>query len=626
MTHAPHDGEAKINRALRHSAAVAGAAAIIGAGAYLISTMPRGPVVDGTQPSGPSEVKTQRANVASSLPAIPFTDVAMASGIDCLGINGAKGGKLLPETMGGGVALFDANSDGRLDIAFCTGSDWSGEPFASAPRATPSTLRLFLNQTDSQSGSPLKFQEALSCGLDSTLYAMGLAVGDYDSDGRADLFVTGVGRNELYRNESRDSAVVFRNTTAEALVDPVGSAPRWGTSCGFFDADRDGDLDLLIVNYVRWSVEIDRAVDFRLAGVGRAYGPPTGFEGEDVLFMRNLGNGTFEDATKAAGFATKGALGQPTGKGLGLVFVDPDQDGDLDAVIANDTVAKCYFVNDGSGKFTEEAAARGIAFDRNGAATGAMGIDAGYLRSIAPDRRSDLAIAIGNFANEPDALYISRGTSGLFSDDAIVEGLAAPTRGVLTFGLVMEDLDLDGDLDIAQANGHIEDEIGRIQVSQSYAQRGQVFVNTQSSAPCLVELPPQSIGDMALPRVGRALACGDLDLDGDADLVMTQSGGRAAVLRNDSAVGHHWLRVRLVGTRNTVAIGAQVEVQSGESVQRRLISPTRSYLSQCQTDASFGLGSASRVDRVTVRWPSGAVDEIKVDGVDRLITVRAKPN
>ena len=519
--------------------------------------------------------------------------------------------------MVGGVAVFDADGDGRQDIAFACATPWTGEPFASPPVAGTSSVTLFLNTTPKVSGAAISFTQVLDCGLTSTLFAMGIAAGDYDGDGRVDLYVTGVGANQLFRNESSANAPKFVDVTQAAGADPKWDHARWGTSTGFFDADADGDLDLIAVNYVQWSPEIDKRVDFRLAGLGRAYGPPTGFEGDDLLYLRNLGDGTFEDATQSAGFAVRNSLGNPIGKALGLIFVDPDQDGDLDVVVANDTVANGFFVNDGKGHFTERAAASGLAFDRNGVATGAMGIDSGYLRSINQSGGTDLAIAIGNFANEPDSLYISRGATCNFSDDAVVEALAAPTRAVLTFGLLLSDIDLDGDLDIAQANGHIEDAINRIQPSQTYAQRGQLFMNCGPAAPCFIELPASAIGDLATPRVGRGLAAGDFDLDGDCDLVLTQVGGPVALLRNDRVNHNHWLRVELTPH----AIGAQIELESGGTIQRRLVSPTRGYLSQSELPVVFGIGSAEKVDRLTVRWPSGQSQSVPVDGVDRAIIV-----
>lgn len=614
-------GEEKMNRALRMSGSVIALIVVIGAGAYFISRIPKTRSVDPTPAPGPADIQDARANKAAQQPSVPFVDIAAASGLVFTHKNGANGGKLLPETMVGGVAVFDADGDGRQDIAFACATEWTGEPFASSPVAGTSSIQLFLNTTAKVPGASISFVNVANCGLTSNLFAMGIAAGDYDGDGRVDLYVTGVGANQLFRNESLVGAPKFLNVTESARADPKWNHPRWGTSTGFFDADADGDLDLIAANYVQWSPEIDKRVDFQLAGLGRSYGPPTGFEGDDLLFLRNLGDGTFEDATQSAGFAVRNSLGNPIGKALAVIFVDPDQDGNLDVVVANDTVANGFFVNDGKGHFTERAAASGLAFDRNGAATGAMGMDSGYLRSINESNGTDLAIAIGNFANEPDSLYISRGATCNFSDDAIVEGLAAPSRGVLTFGLLLTDIDLDGDLDIAQVNGHIEDEINRIQPSQTYAQRGQLFINTGPAVPCFIELPASAIGDLATPRVGRGLAAGDFDLDGDCDLVLTQVSGPVALLRNDRVNKNHWLRVEL----NPPAIGAQIELESAGMVQRRLVSPTRGYLSQSELPVVFGLGGAERIDRLTVRWPSGRSMNYTVDGVDRVIVLDEPP-
>ncbi len=599
-----HEGETKISRAFRLSLGVIAAVTVIGAGAWLIVRIPKSPTSDPPRPTGPEVDLTASANRALDLPRIFFTDIAEEAGLRFVHETGATGKKFLPETMVGGVAVIDADGDERQDLVL----------------ASASQVMLFLNRTPP--GGEIAFVPAPDSGLAFPGMAMGFAVGDFDADGLPDLYVTGVGVNRLYRNVTAlGGKVRFIDVTDAAGADPKGDHPRWGTSAGFFDADRDGDLDLLVANYVRWSREIDQRVDFRLAGVGRAYGPPNGFEGDDLLYLRNRGDGTFEEATADAGFRVRSSTGAAVGKALGLVCVDPDLDGDLDVVVANDTVANGFFVNDGSGHFTEQAAVCGLAYDRNGAATGAMGIDAGYLRAREDAKGADLAIAIGNFANEPDSLYVSQGGRAVFTDDALIEGIAAPTRGVLTFGLLLLDLDCDGDLDIAQANGHIEEEIGRVQPSQSFAQKGQVFVNQGGASPCLAELPAASIGALAAPRVGRGLACADLDLDGDPDLILAQAGGPVALLRNDSP-RRHWLRVVLTAASgNPCAIGAQVELTANGMTQRRLVSPTRSYLSQCELPVTFGIGDATAVDRVTIKWTTGATQTVSVTAIDTTIRV-----
>lgn len=616
------DGEARINRAFRMTSALVACVATLGGGAYLIARIPKSRPIDTTHAPGPLDTQSARAAIEARLSAIPLHDVAAQSGLTFSRTVGSTEAKLLPQTMGGGVAVLDADNDGDQDIVLLDGRSFIGAPFESDTTNERSSIRLFINETTLPAGA-MRFRECESSGLSSDMFAMGLAVGDYDGDRLTDIYVTGVGANQLFRNElAADGTVHFRDVTTRTGANPPSPHSRWGTSAGFFDADRDGDLDLLVCNYVQWSPALDRSVNYTLAGIGRAFGPPTGFAGDDLLFLSNQGDGTFADATKAAGFSVQSALDLPVGKALGLVFIDPDHDGDLDVVVANDTVAKGLFVNDGSGKFESRAAASGIAFDRNGAATGAMGIDAAFLRPVGAGGEGDLAIAIGNFANEPDSLYISRGESATFSDDAVIEGLAAPTRAVLTFGLVFVDIELDGDLDLAQANGHIETEINRVQPSQTYAQRGQLFVNRGAASPCFIEVPQALIGDLATPRVGRGLSYADFDLDGDVDLVLAQASGPVALLRNDQVQGNHWLRIVLKGKPpNTSAIGAEIELTSGGCTQRRTVSATRSYLAQSELPVTFGLGPATSVERLQIRWPNGSTSAITVNSVDQQLSV-----
>ncbi|MSR45404.1 MAG: CRTAC1 family protein [Phycisphaerales bacterium] len=618
MSASPRDteGESIINDAFRRSSAVVAMMVVIGAGVYFIARMPRTQTIDATPAPGPIDTETPRVAIAAQLPQIPLRDVAVESGLMFSRDNGARGGKLLPETMGGGVGVLDVDNDGDQDIILIDG-----------PSTANASLRLFRNDTSLApahmgKASPMSFTEVKECGLACNLDGMGLAIGDSNGDGRTDVLVTGVGETRLFRNDSTEQTIQFQDVTTESGVNPPSAQMRWGTSAGFFDPDFDGDLDLLVCNYVQWSPQIDRDVSYTLAGIGRAYGPPYGFAGDDLLFLRNRGDGTFSDETRVAGFQVHGSDGRAVGKALGLVFVDPDNDGDLDVVIANDTVAKGFFVNDGTGHFENRAAESGIAFDQNGAPTGAMGIDAAFLRGLHTGGENDLAIAIGNFANEPDSLYVSRGESNHFADDAIVWGLAAPTRSVLTFGLVFADMDLDGDQDIVQANGHIESEINRVQPSQTYAQRGQLFINRGTESPRFIELPSSSVGDLATPRIGRGLTYADFDGDGDLDLVLAQSHGPVALLRNDQTTGNHWLRITLQGkSPNTSAIGAEIELVSGGVTTRRMVSATRSYLSQSDLSVTFGLGTATKVDRIQIRWPHGRIQVLDAPQIDQTISV-----
>ena len=345
-------------------------------------------------------------------------------------------------------------------------------------------------------------------------------------------------------------------------------------------------------------------MDFRLDGIGRAYGPPTGFKGTRPILLVNEGDGFRSVAEERGLIQMNSATGEPVGKGLGLGIVDLDADGDLDLVGANDTTANAAWINDGTGHFTESGMQMGIAFDRNGMATGAMGIDTSNYRGDGM-----LAVAIGNFANEPTSLYVHRPGFPGFVDEGVLEGIAADTRPSLTFGLLFADLDLDGREDLIQANGHLEDEIAIVQPSQAYRQSAQVFRNVSGPAGggrAFARVPSDQLGELVTPVVGRGLASGDLDLDGDLDLVITQIDGPPLVLRNDTHAEPPSLRVRLLGrSPNVQAIGATVVATAGDRRCIRTIMPTRSYLSQVEEALLFAVPQDGGIDRIEVRWPDG---------------------
>lgn len=312
------------------------------------------------------------------------------------------------------------------------------------------------------------------------------------------------------------------------------------------------------------------------------------------------------------------ATGLPVAKALAILPVDIDGDGFIDLIVANDTVPNFLFHNNTDGTFQEIGARGGIAFSSAGKATGAMGIDAGHYRN---DR--DLAISIGNFANEMTSLYVSQREALQFADQAIGEGIGSPTRLRLTFGLFFFDYDLDGRLDLLQANGHLEDEINTVQPSQHYRQPAQVFWNAGPlTRSCFVEVPTSQLGDLSKPIVGRGAAYADIDGDGDLDVLLTQAGGPPMLLRNEQDLGHHWLRVKLIGrTCNRDAIGAWVELTAAGVTQRRQVMPTRSYLSQVELPVTFGLGDATEVDSLRIIWPDQATQEVAVDQLDTMLVI-----
>jgi enediyne biosynthesis protein E4 len=557
------------------------------------------------------EVPTLRNKPVAQLPQIPFVDITRSAGITFVHTNGATGEKLLPESMGAGCAFLDYDNDGHADILLVNSNNWPGQ---NPPSAAPPTLALYKNNGTGE------FRDVTrEAALDVTLYGQGIAVGDFDNDGWCDLFVTAVGKNRLFRNNQGK----FEDVTASAGV--AGHDDQWSTSCAWFDYDRDGDLDLFVCNYLVWSAEIDRQLKCTLAGKTRAYCRPDAFAGTFPYLYRNDGEGRFSDVSEEAGVQVRNvSTGVPVAKSLGVVPVDVDGDGWLDLVVANDTVQNFLLYNQHDGKFAEIGNRLGIALDsRSGQARGAMGIDAGF-----PRNNQTLAVIIANFANEETAFYC--GECGpikdmLFTDDAVANGLGPSSRIWLKFGLFYGDMDLDGRLDIVVANGHLENDIQQVQKSQQYEQPPQLFWNAGADSSAeFYPLPTENVGgDFARPMVGRAASYADIDGDGDLDVLITATGGPPRLLRNDQKTGHHWLRLKLVGkSPNRQAIGATVEVAAGGVVQRRLVMPTRSYLTQVELPVTFGLGALDKIDRVTIHWPDGSQQEVSDLPLDRLSIVQ----
>ena len=564
-----------------------------------------------------------RERPVAEVPAMPFTDITESSGIRFVHENGAAGEKLLPETMGGGCAFLDYDGDGDQDVLLVNSCRWVWD---TRPAEAPPTMALYRNDGDG------KFVDVTKeAGLDVTFYGQGVAVGDYDSDGDIDLFLSAVGPNkaegEKLRTEQgtgpnklfRNDGGKFVDATAEAGV--AGCEDDWGTSCGFLDYDNDGDLDLFVANYVKWTRAFDKAQPFTLTGGERAYGRPQDFPGTFPYLYRNEGGGKFTEVGKSAGLqvANPARKDVAAAKSLGVTFADFDSDGWLDIVVANDTVQNFLFHNKQDGTFEELAQERGVAFDQQGQARGAMGIDAARIRN-----GSAVAIAIGNFANEMTAFYVAQGDSMQFTDEAIATGIGPQSRLELKFGTLFVDVDLDGRLDIVSANGHLENEINKVQVSQHYEQPPHFFWNCgPASKTEFCPVPKEKCGEDYLKRmVGRGAATADIDGDGDLDLLFAATGSSPRLLRNDQQLGHHWLRVDVTGAKgNRSGIGAKIEVETDAGKLVGQVVPTRGYLSQSELPVTFGLGKSEGISRVTVTWPGGERKTIENPAIDKVLTI-----
>ena len=597
------DDDRVIGTAVRWSIAVIGIAGLLaGVGAWWFSRTPPPDALAEAEPALATRLPEDDPATPAP-PRLPFEDITAGSGIDFVHENGAYGLKLLPETMGSGAAFADFDGDGDPDLLLANGDLWPWHDY-SADRSRP-TQRLYLNRGD---GSFIDATDG--SGLDTSFYATAPVVGDFDGDGRPDVFIAAVGENRLFRNLGNGR---FTDVTDAAGV--AGENTDWSTCGAFFDADGDGDLDLFVCNYVEWSLDIDLSVDYRLTGIGRAFGPPTNYAGRHNRLYRNDGNGRFSDVSGSAGIEVSHPVnGRPEGKALAVIPVDIDEDGRLDLVVANDTVRNFLFLNRG-GKFEELGVETGLAFDPDGHATGAMGMDTAMLGGVA--RR---AIAMGNFAGEMTSLYLSQGTPELYADQSSTSGIGPPSRLALTFGVFFFDADLDGRLDLFQANGHLEREIHKVQPSQAYEQPPQLFWNCGDDCPRRFLLAGE--GDLQRPLAGRAAAYADIDADGDLDILIPQVGGPPVLLRNDQQTGNRWLRVRLEQDGpNRAALGASIRLDAAAS-PRQSIMPTRGYQAQVMPAAVFGLGADRHPVEVVVTWPDGAESRHPVTGLDREMIVR----
>jgi len=508
--------------------------------------------------------------------AVQFTDVTAQAGIHFTHNAGRSGKKYLPETTGAGCAFFDFDGDGWPDILLINGKNF-------APGGPRTTAALYHNNrngtfTDVTKGS----------GLDIEIYGLGVAVADYDNDGRDDVYITALDGDHLFHNEGNGK---FRDVTQAAGIQNAN----FGTSAAWLDYDRDGKLDLFVADYVQWSEKGDKFCS--LDGKTKSYCTPDTYKGTRSRLYHNLGNGRFEDVTEKAG------LGDPTSKSLGVAVLDYDGDGWPDIFVANDTQPNKLYRNLGNGTFKEEGVAAGVAYGEEGTARGAMGADAAdYDRSGRP------SLLVGNFSNQMLALYHNEG-SGLFVDEAPSSPVGRASLYSLTFGAFFFDYDLDGYPDILAANGHIEDQIGRVQPKISYQEPPLLFRNLGNRR---FDNVSSKVGPaFTKAMVARGAAYADFDHDGDLDVLISNNNGPAVLLRNDGGNRNHWLSVRLAGTKsNRDGIGAVVRVESAGGKQWNMVHSGSSYCSQSDLALTFGLGADASAT-VEVVWPSGAKQQFK---------------
>lgn len=517
---------------------------------------------------------------ARSRPA--FTDVTNEAGLGSFRhVRGAYGRKLFPESMGAGGGFLDYDGDGRLDLLLVGGGYWSHHTDSTTP-----AVEIYRNVTpEDGEDTGIRFRrrtEALGL-ADVHAYPMGVQIADLGGDGDPDFYLTTLRRDRLFEN--RDGRFVER--TREAGLDP---APTWSTASVFFDPDRDGDLDLYVGKYVRWSREIDVACS--LDEEHLAYCTPEIYEGLPARYYENQGDGTFEEKAGEVGIAPE------SGMTMGAVPLDYDRDGWVDLAVANDTQPDLLYHNLGDGTFREVGIPAGVALAENGTARAGMGIDAGVV-----DSTGRPTLFVGNFSEERMSVFRYQ-KGGAFVDRERASRLARRTYRPLTFGLVLADLDLDTDLDLLVGNGHIQKEIEHVREQIRYRQVPRLFVNDGTgrfSEPGVSPGPMFSTG-----LVARGVAYGDVDGDGDQDILVTENGGPVHLWRNDSA-GNGYLRVRLRASESAPSgIGARVSGYAGGRVMHRHIRTGGSYLSSSETRvATFGLGARRVLDSLIVQWPSG---------------------
>jgi len=521
--------------------------------------------------------------------AIVLRDVTEETGITFTHTDGSSGQHYIVESVSSGLALFDYDGDGDVDIYFLNGAALKGAKYNTVPKN-----ELYRNEGD------WKFINVTDqAGVGDTGFGLGVAAGDYDNDGDLDIYVNNYGPNVLYRNNGDGT---FKDVTAQA---GVANGHKVGAAAHFLDMDKDGDLDLFVANYLDFTYENHLMRTSK--GIGK-YAGPMDFPPMPNDLFRNNGDGTFTDVSIESGVA------EHKGWGMGGVCADYDNDGDTDVYIANDVYANFLFENDGTGKFEEVGLITGLAYDLHGDDQGSMGIDCGDY-----DNDGLLDFYQTCYARELATLYKNLGDR-VFEDVTMVTGAGARTFAYVTWGTGLVDFDNDGDRDIFVACGHLEDNVELYDNTATSVAQNTLLMNTGNGK--FVDVSDQSGDGMKIKLRSRAAGFDDLDNDGDVDVVILNSRRGPTILRNDSHNANHWIQVRLRGVKtNRDGVGARVKVVAGDLVQIDEVHSGRSYQSHYGMRLHFGLGKRKRVDRIEVRWIGGGVDVFEDIAADQFLTL-----
>ena len=529
--------------------------------------------------------------LAISDPQIQFIDVTHEAGIHWTHVDGRSGEKYCMEMLGSGAAFFDYDADGDPDLYLVNG----------APLPGYHTSKIPTNSLYENNGDGTFTDVTLKANVGDTGYGHGCAVGDYDNNGYLDIYVTNYGKNRLYRNNGDGT---FTDVTEKAGV----VEPRWSTSCAFADYDRDGNIDLYVVNYLEYNIDENPWCGIKEKGI-RAYCEPDNFQAQADTLYRNNGDGTFTDVTKSAG------IYNDTGKGLGVVWGDYNNDGNPDVYVANDSTENFFYTNLGNGKFSEVGFMIGVALSEYGEAENGMGTAFGDW-----DNNGWLDLTVTNYADQTNTFYQNDG-DGFFTDATSITKTALVTYPYLGWATAFVDFDNDGYGDVFVANGHLQDNLKELGLEGTYAQRNLLFQNKQNGT---FTEESQSLGPgFRFEDVSRGATFADYDLDGDIDIFVTNSNTPPRLLRNDGGNMNNWLQIKMKATRSSSdAVGTRVKITTGDLSQIREVQSGDGYLSQRELKLHFGIGKHKKVDKIEVLWVSGSTQIVQQVPANQVLSLQ----